>query len=161
MEVGTKMHKTIYKYSIVASIFVFSLLSFSSFVFADNYGERPYGDYEYSSSSPSSVTGSTQAYRDKFLADQQALATAQEGDTIVNPPTVTTTPLNLTRTLKYKMSGDDVKELQSYLNIHIYTNLTTDGKFGPLTKQAVIKFQQTNKLTPDGIVGPLTRGKMK
>ena len=123
-------------------------------------GTYSYHTFDVEKIPDASSSGTTKAFRDRFLAEQKVLS-QQITTTIVNPPTVTTTPLNLTRTLKYKMSGDDVKELQSYLNIHIYTNLTTDGKFGPLTKQAVIKFQQTNKLTPDGIVGPLTRGKMK
>lgn len=47
--------------------------------------------------------------------------------------------------------GEDVRQLQALLGI------TTDGSFGPLTKQAVQEFQTTNNLTADGIVGPITR----
>ncbi|ETB63808.1 TPA: hypothetical protein DIC38_02300 [Candidatus Nomurabacteria bacterium] len=89
--------------------------------------------------------------------------------TITNNPNNTSNPLTLIRTLKYKMQGEDVKELQKYLNIHGYivsssgagslNNETT--YFGNLTKQAVIKFQLANGLVGDGIVGPLTRGKLK
>lgn len=87
-------------------------------------------------------------------------------------PVITTTiinTLNIKRLLKLNMIGDDVKELQSYLNNHGYPiSLTGPGskgyettKFGPLTKKAVIAFQKANGLTPDGIVGLKTLEKMK
>ena len=90
-------------------------------------------------------------------------------------PIITPTPstagniLNITRTLKLNMTGDDVKELQIWLNNHGYPiALTGPGskgnettKFGQLTKKAVIAFQKANNLTPDGIVGPITRSKLK
>ncbi len=72
----------------------------------------------------------------------------------------------LTRTLKLKMTGDDVKALQVFLNTHGFT-LTLSGAgspghettlFGKLTDKAVKSFQTKNKLKPDGIVGPITRG---
>lgn len=90
-----------------------------------------------------------------------------------NQPVTVTQPtpplINITRTLKLNMIGDDVKELQVYLNTHEYpvalNGLGSKGfetnKFGPLTKKAVIKFQLAHKLTPDGVVGPKTRGEMK
>lgn len=52
--------------------------------------------------------------------------------------------------LKVGSNGENVKQLQSLLGI------TSDGIFGPQTKQAVMAFQQANGLTPDGIVGPKT-----
>jgi len=86
-------------------------------------------------------------------------------------PVIATTiinTLNIKRLLKLNMIGDDVKELQSYLNNHGYpislTGLGSKGyettKFGPLTKKAVILFQIANGLTPDGIVGLNTITKM-
>ena len=88
-------------------------------------------------------------------------------------PIVPTTPTNsntlfLTRTLRLKMTGDDVKELQKYLNTHGYIlTITGPGSpgnetnyFGGLTKKAVIKFQLANGLEGDGVVGPNTREKM-
>ena len=80
-----------------------------------------------------------------------------------------TPPLNITRTLRLNMTGDDVKALQIYLNTHGYpVALYTLGSlnketnyFGSLTQKAVIKFQLAHKLTPDGVVGPKTRGEMK
>ena len=76
---------------------------------------------------------------------------------------------NTHRILKQGMQGNDVKQLQIYLNTHNYPLATTGTGslnhettyFGNLTKQAVIKFQLANNLTPDGIVGPFTRGKMQ
>ncbi|MFZ2149735.1 MAG: peptidoglycan-binding protein [Minisyncoccia bacterium] len=51
----------------------------------------------------------------------------------------------------------EVMELQKFLNTAGYGPLVVDGKFGPLTKAAVVKFQLANGLKGDGIVGPLTR----
>ena len=51
----------------------------------------------------------------------------------------------------------EVMELQKFLNAAGFGPLVVDGKFGPLTKAAVIKFQLANGLVGDGVVGPLTR----
>ena len=52
-------------------------------------------------------------------------------------------------------SGPAVVALQRQLNAH-GSQLTTDGKFGPLTTQAVQNFQSHHSLTADGIAGPRT-----
>ncbi len=54
------------------------------------------------------------------------------------------------QTLKIGSKGEDVKKLQSYLN------LCVDGIFGKMTEESVKQFQKENKLTPDGVVGPTT-----
>lgn len=54
------------------------------------------------------------------------------------------------QTLKLGSKGEDVKKLQSYLN------LCADGIFGNMTEESVKQFQKENKLTPDGVVGPTT-----
>jgi peptidoglycan hydrolase-like protein with peptidoglycan-binding domain/GH25 family lysozyme M1 (1,4-beta-N-acetylmuramidase) len=59
--------------------------------------------------------------------------------------------------LQFGSTGDAVATLQSNLNKLGY-NLTTDGFFGPLTRAAVVSFQQSHGLDPDGVVGPLTQG---
>jgi hypothetical protein len=64
---------------------------------------------------------------------------------------------HFTLNIKQGSKGNEVKELQKYLNAKLNLHLITDGNFGPLTKKAVIKFQLQNKLFPDGVVGPLTR----
>lgn len=52
---------------------------------------------------------------------------------------------------------NEIKELQMFLNKNGYGTLEVDGKFGPLTKASVVKFQLANLLVGDGSVGPLTR----
>jgi hypothetical protein len=77
-----------------------------------------------------------------------------------NPSNGQTTPRTIKLTTP-RMSGLDVKGLQTYLNTHSYNCGTPDGVFGNKTKQAVIKFQLANNLKGDGVVGKMTREKMK
>lgn len=58
--------------------------------------------------------------------------------------------------LKSGMSGEDVKTLQLELKQLGYFSGTATGYFGPVTKNAVVRFQQANGLEADGIVGPKT-----
>lgn len=57
-------------------------------------------------------------------------------------------------TLKIGSRGNDVKSLQSKLN------LIPDGIFGKITEEAVKDFQKKNNLTVDGIVGDSTWNKL-
>jgi len=59
--------------------------------------------------------------------------------------------------LKQGSFGNEVMELQKFLNASGYGTLVLDGKFGPKTNAAVIKFQIANGLVGDGLVGPKTR----
>lgn len=62
------------------------------------------------------------------------------------------------RTLRYSSLGDDVKELQTGLNL-LPTNLPalkTDGVYGSKTTVRVQEFQSANNLIPDGVTGPAT-----
>ncbi|MDO8261324.1 MAG: peptidoglycan-binding domain-containing protein, partial [Candidatus Magasanikbacteria bacterium] len=73
------------------------------------------------------------------------------------------------RNLKLGMQGEDVRELQKFLNANGFT-LADQGfgsrgqetdYFGFLTKKALIKFQNQMKIEPAmGYLGPVTRGKM-
>lgn len=68
---------------------------------------------------------------------------------------------SITLTLRQGNTGEQVKCLQSKLNQSESLNLSLDGIFGPITKSAVILFQQNHNLVPDGIVGPVTRGALQ
>jgi hypothetical protein len=65
------------------------------------------------------------------------------------------------RILKQGIRGNDVSELQNYLNNHGFQCGLADGIFGPKTKAAVVEFQLANGLVKDGIVGPKTKEKIK
>jgi peptidoglycan L-alanyl-D-glutamate endopeptidase CwlK len=59
--------------------------------------------------------------------------------------------------LKEGSSGAAVRTLQARLIKLGFKPGIIDGKFGPLTKKAVIAFQKSRKLRPDGLVGPKTQ----
>jgi len=48
------------------------------------------------------------------------------------------------------------KEIQTALKNAGFYNGEIDGQIGPKTKEAIIKFQEANKLTADGVVGSRT-----
>lgn len=58
----------------------------------------------------------------------------------------------ITALLRPGSVGSDVRRLQQALSIVV------DGSFGPLTKAAVIDYQERNDLDIDGIAGPQTLG---
>lgn len=62
------------------------------------------------------------------------------------------------RVLGFGAVGDDVAELQKWLNLlpSKLQKLKVDGAFGPKTMARVREFQSEHALFPDGIVGPLT-----
>ena len=71
----------------------------------------------------------------------------------VGPGTVATT-------LREGDKGTAVTELQTMLKKLNYYYGSVTGSFGSLTKQAVRKFQDANKLTVDGVAGPATINKL-
>lgn len=56
--------------------------------------------------------------------------------------------------------GEQVKEIQKRLIAWGYLKGVADGVYGPITKAAVMWFQQKNKITVDGIVGAQTAEKL-
>lgn len=72
----------------------------------------------------------------------------------VGPGTVATT-------LREGDKGTAVTELQTMLKKLNYYYGSVTGSFGSLTKQAVRKFQDDNKLTVDGVAGPVTINKLR
>lgn len=69
---------------------------------------------------------------------------------------------NLTRILKLKCKGNDVKELQKELKNRGYSigKAGADGIFGDNTYKAVKKFQKDKKIKADGVVGKDTAHKL-
>ncbi|MDQ3075571.1 MAG: peptidoglycan-binding protein [bacterium] len=65
-------------------------------------------------------------------------------------------PISLTKQMGQGSTGSSVITLQNFLVQYGYLTGMVDGKFGPKTKAAVIKYQKTNKISPTGFVGPLT-----
>src|SRR3989344_5072338 len=57
----------------------------------------------------------------------------------------------ITATLRVGSTGVQVQCLQTIVGA------TADGKFGPMTKAAVMAWQSGRGLVADGVVGPLTR----
>jgi peptidoglycan hydrolase-like protein with peptidoglycan-binding domain len=79
------------------------------------------------------------------------------GETVDNTSVITTTPMDLGNykvndSLSFKKGqySEYIKAIQSKLGI------TSDGKFGNNTYNAVVKFQRSKGLTADGIVGKNT-----
>ncbi len=64
-------------------------------------------------------------------------------------------------TLRYGSNGPYVEMIQLALLRSGYLNAPPDGKFGPQTQNALIRFQRANGLSPDGIAGPLTYAALK
>ncbi len=67
--------------------------------------------------------------------------------------------------LKAGSTGDFVKNLQEFLisqdtNNQALKNFGLDGKFGPITKTALMKWQLAHSLVVDGILGPKTKNKI-
>jgi murein DD-endopeptidase MepM/ murein hydrolase activator NlpD len=60
-------------------------------------------------------------------------------------------PAPARRTIKLGSRGPEVAYLQRKLKVK-----PADALFGPLTRNAVVKFQKANHLAADGIVGPAT-----
>jgi hypothetical protein len=112
-------------------------------------------------SSGGSTSGTTRSARINNLRAQGKEVEAQK---LEQPALVVIPPL--TRLLKYKMIGEDVRTMQQLLNKKGYTlALTGPGSpgsetpyYGPKTLAMIKKFQLANGLIPDGIVGPLTWG---
>lgn len=63
--------------------------------------------------------------------------------------------------LRLGSKGMEVNKLQAALNYVLKTNLSIDGKFGPLTLAALRKFQKQYGLIQDGIYEPKSQKKLR
>jgi hypothetical protein len=92
------------------------------------------------------------------------LQQAMQGGAPPAPPTAPTAPtgqyqnlLAQTGFLKSGAQGNEVKQLQQFLQSQGYDTGSIDGKFGPRTANALKQFQQASGIGVDAIVGPETR----
>ncbi len=131
---------------------------------------------------PSSGGGGGSSYTPPPVIATPAPSTTPVSGPVVQPPTVTplrSVPISkykFLRNLKLGMIGEDIKEFQKYLNNNGFVVATNGAgspgnettKFGALTFQAVVKFQEFYKdeiLIPAGVpsgkgtgyIGPFTR----
>src|SRR5690606_5715302 len=58
--------------------------------------------------------------------------------------------------IRYADKGDDARAVQTALTSLGYSPGNIDGIFGPLTNEAVRRFQSDQRIAVDGIVGPET-----
>lgn len=58
--------------------------------------------------------------------------------------------------LRLGSSGEDVRTMQYFLQAHGAHLPVVDGAFGPVTKAAVVRFQESRHMLPDGVVGGVT-----
>lgn len=92
------------------------------------------------------------------IAGPSTLSAIQRAGQSSNRPSVpeTNTPDPNDGLLEEGEAGAEVAELQRRLkNLNYYTG-AVDGEFGPLTADAVLRFQRSQGLTADGVVGPAT-----
>lgn len=66
-----------------------------------------------------------------------------------------------TRELEVGDEGEDVKRLQSVLQSEGFGSLPATGFYGPLTAEAVRKFQRSKGILPTGNIGPITFSSMR
>jgi beta-lactamase class A len=80
-----------------------------------------------------------------------------------NPPELLETARRRTRSLKLGDSGPEIRELQKWLNEKLQPSpaLDVDGEFGPATRAALERFQQSQKLPATGVVDEATRERLQ
>jgi peptidoglycan hydrolase-like protein with peptidoglycan-binding domain len=88
-----------------------------------------------------------------------------QNPSVPSEPTTPLTPSAYTYNFGTKLlmngsRGDDVKELQRFLNKALGLGLVEDGILGPKTIGVIKEWQKSQGLKDDGIVGPLTKAKM-
>lgn len=59
-------------------------------------------------------------------------------------------------TVRLHSTGDCAADVQRVLNESLRAGLVVDGRSGPRTPDAVVRFQRSRRLHADGVVGPRT-----
>lgn len=67
----------------------------------------------------------------------------------------------LKRNLSQGTQGDDVRGLQEFLSTEGYLSANATGYFGPMTAQAVAKWQASEGVSAVGSMGPMSRERIK
>lgn len=88
---------------------------------------------------------------------QLAASATSNAATIGNSANKNTNSFIFTQTLGVGSDGDEVTALQNRLTADGFYSGPITGKFGALTRSAVIKYQNAKNLTPTGSVGSATR----
>lgn len=178
-----------YMYREVVAICIAIIFVFPVFADAQTYGSGTYGGGNYSegvvsNDGESGGSGSRSGSRSVESRIQFLIANGnvEEADALMKEwpqlfpnqiateapqatPSSSVTPL-FTRDLEQNMTGEDVRNLQKFLNangfivsaagagsVGLETNL-----FGPATKAALIRYQTANGIVPAvGYLGPITR----
>ncbi|MFP5256475.1 MAG: peptidoglycan-binding protein [Acidimicrobiia bacterium] len=83
-------------------------------------------------------------------------ASTTTSTTTTAPTTTTTVPAAADGTLELGESGPEVQLLQQRLSDRGFWLGTPDGRYGQLTRQAVMAFQKAHGLGRDGVAGPAT-----
>ncbi|NMG10477.1 peptidoglycan-binding protein [Brasilonema sp. UFV-L1] len=98
---------------------------------------------------------STESYQAKTTTTEnsQARKTSIEDSSV-------TSKRRTSNVLKKGDEGEEVKVLQERLRIAGFYTGNATAVFGPITEDAVKRFQQAYNLTPDGVVGPATQAKL-
>ncbi len=110
--------------------------------------------------------GGALAARSSRSVPASTTTTAPPSTTTSVPPTTTTPPPPTTTTtlpaaadgaLELGESGAEVAALQARLDELGYWHGDSDGRYGQLTRQAVMAFQKAEGLGRDGVAGPATQ----
>ncbi|OGG58139.1 hypothetical protein A2853_01325 [Candidatus Kaiserbacteria bacterium RIFCSPHIGHO2_01_FULL_55_17] len=67
----------------------------------------------------------------------------------------------LARNLSQGARGDDVQSLQEFLRDEGYFSVNTTGYYGPVTAQALARWQASQGVQAAGVVGPITRERIR
>jgi peptidoglycan hydrolase-like protein with peptidoglycan-binding domain len=112
----------------------------------------------------SPVANQTQQFTTASTPTRSNSTTAANSQTRRNTTTATVNAAtNKRRSSNYLVKGDegeDVRSLQQRLRVAGFYYGNATGIFGPITEEAVKRFQTAYKLDADGIVGPATLSKL-
>ncbi|RSL31838.1 endopeptidase SpoIID/LytB [Salibacterium salarium] len=95
------------------------------------------------------------------IAGPQTFAALKSAQTSGSEHTFDTKPDSTFKVIESGDKGSEVSLLQRQLKDIGFYNKDVTGVFGPMTEEAVRKFQQRNQLVIDGLAGPKTLNKLK